>query len=425
MFVRGDSPIDVVAESAAQWAVLAAGCERDHACLEVLNASQARALAAQVAALGQVRAAGGHGQLADELPPVSSPVPHERQDHDRLPAALGGLALADLVEFNPRVKAAIDDWLTWKRRDLIEAAENYQFLRPQVAHYYRAAGLPEALLFGIMAKESLGRVHAYSSAGAAGPLQFMPATARRFGLGMRDGLDERLDPVAATRANVRYLSEQFRILGAELELVLAAYNSGENRVRRLVNRHPGKRFWDAEIYYALPAETRDYVPMVLAAAWLFLHHEDYGLELPERSVALVEIALARDSSLGELTICLGHSGDGRDGWFRMLRNLNPVLKPEKRIAAGQTIVLPDALATAYQHQCQDNPLVRKAEQLHLANYPPEGQPSIYLVEDGDTLFSIARRSSCASVEAIAKANQLRAPRYALKLGQRLTIPGCS
>ena len=106
---------------------------------------------------------------------------------------LRGKDLRELIELNEPVRAALEDWLTWMRPQLIEAWVNYQYLRSDMYPAYQQAGLPEALLFAILAKESAGRVHVYSRAGAAGPLQFMPATARRFGLG-GNGFDERLDP---------------------------------------------------------------------------------------------------------------------------------------------------------------------------------------------------------------------------------------
>jgi membrane-bound lytic murein transglycosylase D len=87
-----------------------------------------------------------------------------------------GHAFDKMVEMNPAVQAAIQQWLTSQRGFLIDAWENYQYMRYLMAPEYERSGLPEALLFGIMAKESGGKVHAVSRAGASGPLQFMPAT---------------------------------------------------------------------------------------------------------------------------------------------------------------------------------------------------------------------------------------------------------
>ncbi|KAA0274006.1 MAG: lytic transglycosylase domain-containing protein, partial [Acidobacteria bacterium] len=129
-----------------------------------------------------------------------------------------------LIELNEPVRAALEDWLTWMRPQLIEAWVNYQYLRADMYPAYQEAGLPEALLFAILAKESVARVHVYSRAGAAGPLQFMPATAAAYGL--RDPFD----PVAAIDAQARLMGELLARFGGSVELALAAYNAGPGAV---------------------------------------------------------------------------------------------------------------------------------------------------------------------------------------------------
>ena len=186
-----------------------------------------------------------------------------------------------MVEYNPAVQEAIRRWLTDMRGALLTSYENYQYMRHLMWPQYERAGLPEALLFGIMAKESNGRVHATSRAGAAGPLQFMYATGRRFGLGDDGtGFDTRYDPRSAAEANVAYINERLAQLNGSIEMSLAAYNGGEGRAQRVFNGSGGRSFWDESVYHQFPAETRDYVPMVIAAAWLFLHPREYGLSFP-------------------------------------------------------------------------------------------------------------------------------------------------
>ena len=125
-----------------------------------------------------------------------------------VPAAAGAAALlsADgqrfvkMVQYNPAVQAGIRRWLTDMRVALIQSHENYQYMRHLMSPAFQRNGLPEALLFGIMAKESNGKVHVGSRAGAVGPMQFMPATGRRFGLGPDGtGFDTRYDPRAVGR----------------------------------------------------------------------------------------------------------------------------------------------------------------------------------------------------------------------------------
>jgi membrane-bound lytic murein transglycosylase D len=337
---------------------------------------------------------------------------------------LNGAQLRDLIELNGPVKAALEDWLSWMRPNLMEAWENYQYMRHLMWPRYEEAGLPEALLFGILAKESGGKVHAVSRAGASGPLQFMPATGRRYGLGIVNGFDQRFDPEASTRANVAYLNDQFRLLNNNLELVLAAYNGGENRVRRLLQSTGKSRMWDDEIYWALPPETREYVPMVLAAAWLFMHPEDYRLEFPAVDTRAASITLQREAALSELAVCLGQSGS-RAGWFRVLRNLNAHMNPSERQPPGTTVALPAKLVSEYEQSCLEGPYQALAASLHSSKRPAGPQLRSYVVQRGDTLSSISRTVRCANARQIADLNNVAPPRYLLRVGQRLQIPNCS
>ncbi len=337
---------------------------------------------------------------------------------------LNGEELSNIIGLNGPIQAGIEDWLTWMRPNLLEAWENYQFMRHLMWPSYEEAGLPEALLFGILAKESGGKVHAVSRAGASGPLQFMPATGRRYGLGSVNGFDQRFDPQASTRANVAYLNDQFRLLNNNLELVLAAYNGGENRVRRLVQSTGKSRFWDDEIYWSLPRETREYVPMVLAAAWLFMHPEDYRLEFPTVDTRATRIDLQREIALSELAVCLGQSGS-RAGWFRVLRNLNAQMNPSERQPAGTEIAIPAQLVPIYQSDCVDGPFAQLAASLHDSKRPSGPELVNYVVQRGDTLSSIARSRRCANVRQIADLNSIPPPSYPLRAGQRLRIPQCS
>lgn len=337
---------------------------------------------------------------------------------------LRGTELRDIISLNGPVNAALDDWLTWMRPLLMSSYENYQFLRAEIAPIYEEAGLPEALLFSMMATETGGRVHAFSRAGAAGPLQFMRFTGRRYGLDTVDGFDQRLDPVLAVQANVAYLNEHFELFDDSLEKVLAAYNGGESRMKGLHRRLEGASFWDRKMYYSLPRETREYVPRILAAAWLFMHPEEFNLEFPALDTETTSLTVERDASLGELTLCFGQLSNPR-GWFRTLRNLNPRLEPGDRVKAGDAIRVPGLLVPVYHQRCLDGELVARAQMLHDANYPDNPELIAYTVRRGDTLGKIAGRLQCASVSELADINRIRAPRYVIHVGQRIKLPACS
>jgi len=368
-----------------------------------------------------------------------------------------------MVEYNAAVQAGIRRWLTDLRPQLLTSYENYENLRGIMWPEWQRRGLPEALLFGIMAKESNGRVHASSRAGAAGLMQFMPATGRRFGLGVDDtGFDSRFDPRSAAMASASYLNERMGELNRNIELALAAYNGGEGRAARVYGATGGRSFWDQQVYDQFPAETKDYVPMVIAAAWLFLHPQQYGLEFPKINAVPATLTLSRSTTIYELTICLGSAGT-RDGYMRALRNLNPRYEPDGWIPGGTTINATTRIVGLYNRYCVKGPradlartlisadlnqaIVRPSPQSYTGNVAvgsatpmagvattvATGQPAAvkpkakqarnYKVAKGDTLGRIADKHQC-DIKELAKANNLRAPAYAIKPGQVIKLAGC-
>jgi len=369
-----------------------------------------------------------------------------------------------MVQFNPAVQAGIRRWLTDMRGQLIGSYENYQYMRHLMWPQYERAGLPEALLFGIMAKESNGKVHSTSRAGAAGPMQFMYTTGRRFGLGNDGtGFDTRYDPRSAAEASAAYLNERMGQLNRSIELALAAYNGGEGRALRVYQGSGGRNFWDADVYNQFPSETQDYVPMVIAAAWLFLHPQEYGLSFPRVDAKPMPLRLAQPSSIYQLTICLGNRGE-RDGYMRALRNLNPRYQAESWLPAGTMLNATTKIVGLYNRWCVAGPRAELARVLVLsdpntaivrtgpvttvgvngvlvADVTDEGMdamptapmkpakakeakhPRAYKVQRGETLTAIAQKFQCDTGD-LAKANKIKGPRFAIRPGQRLKLDGC-
>lgn len=366
---------------------------------------------------------------------------------------LSGQNLELLIRYNQPMQAAISTWLSTQRGFFIESWVNYQYMRYLMAPEYEKAGLPEALLFGMMTKESGGKVHSVSKAGAAGPLQFMPGTGTRFGLGYSNGADMRYDPQYAARANAAYMNERFEELNKSLEMAIAGYNGGEGRARRIHNEYGGANFWNENVYKEWPAETRDYVPAVIAAAWLFLHGKEYGLTFPKLDVSPSEFKLSRSTSINELTICLGNPGN-QSSWYRVLRNLNPAYEPSQYIGQGTTLRAPRRLVQSYQDNCVSGQRAELAKTLIQSRKEPafinsQYQPKVVLipnqitsdnaapeptpvkskktashkVKKGETLASIARKYDCKVPELI-EANKLKAPSYDIFPKQSIKLAGC-
>ena len=133
---------------------------------------------------------------------------------------------------------------------------------PRLMAILAEEGLPPEMV-AVPAVESGLRPHARGRHGERGIWQIRPATARRLGLRVGAGRDDRLDIERSTRAAARYLVRLHRRYGT-WPLALAAYNAGEGRVDRALAQHPKAAFWELAERRALPNHSRTYVPKVLA-----------------------------------------------------------------------------------------------------------------------------------------------------------------
>ncbi|MGH9788756.1 MAG: lytic transglycosylase domain-containing protein [Candidatus Acidiferrales bacterium] len=127
---------------------------------------------------------------------------------------------------------------------------------------FKAESVPVELL-AVGWVESRFNPTALSPKGARGVWQFMPETARRYGLQVGDTRDDRTDLALSTRAAARHLADLYRQFG-DWPLALAAYNAGADRIEAAITRAGSRDF--SSLRPSLPAETRDYVPAVLRAS---------------------------------------------------------------------------------------------------------------------------------------------------------------
>lgn len=174
--------------------------------------------------------------------------------------------LADLD--HPRVDHWVEQFTRGaKRAEFASYIDRMPQYEEMIRAKLRRRGMPEDLVFLAMI-ESGFNPEAHSAAAARGIWQLVPDTARRYGLRVDDTVDERTDPEKSTDAALSYLSYLFNRFGSWY-LAAAAYNTGENRVGAIMQEAYGReRGTDAE-YYAiwdeLPGETRDFVPVMVAA----------------------------------------------------------------------------------------------------------------------------------------------------------------
>jgi membrane-bound lytic murein transglycosylase D len=142
-------------------------------------------------------------------------------------------------------------------------------------------GMPRDLIYLAMI-ESGFEPQAYSHAAASGLWQFIAETGRRYGLEIDRAVDERNDPVKATDAALDYLEELYERFDSWY-LAAASYNTGENRVARIMRETYGREHAQSEeeyykIWPRLPRETRDYVPLMIAAGRIGKEPAKYGFD---------------------------------------------------------------------------------------------------------------------------------------------------
>jgi membrane-bound lytic murein transglycosylase D len=176
----------------------------------------------------------------------------------------------------------VKEWENWyaSRPDylarMIARSERYLFY---VVEEVEKRGMPSEIALLPMI-ESAYNPSAYSTANAVGMWQFIPSTAKTFGLKQNWWQDERRDVLAATRAALDYLEKLYDMFGS-WELALASYNWGEGAVGRAIQRNEARGLRTDYLSLDMPAETRNYVPKLMAVKNLIAHPEDYGVMLAE------------------------------------------------------------------------------------------------------------------------------------------------
>lgn len=167
-------------------------------------------------------------------------------------------------QLNPRAISFVQDYMAKNNADLAKLKDWGRPYFDMMDVIFEKHRLPKELKY-LAVIESHLKNYAVSWAGAVGPWQFMPETARRMGLRVTGKIDERTDYYKATTAAARYLTELYNIYNDWL-LVIAAYNSGPGNVNKAINRSGSRDFWTLQ--YNLPAESRDHVKKFIATHFI-------------------------------------------------------------------------------------------------------------------------------------------------------------
>ena len=194
---------------------------------------------------------------------------------------------------------------------------------PMIQERLAERGMPQDLIWLATIESGLDP-NAYSSADAAGIWQFIAETGQRHGLEVSEYVDERRDPIASTDAALDYLQKLNDRFGGSWYLAAAGYNTGENRVERIVREKAGGRTGDESVYWqisgSLPKETRDYVPVMLAMAHIGKDPAKYGFPdlQPQEPLQFSEMMVAGGTPLSDVAARIGVDAE-------VLYELNPHL----------------------------------------------------------------------------------------------------
>jgi membrane-bound lytic murein transglycosylase D len=272
---------------------------------------------------------------------------------------------------------------------------------PMIQRVFREEGLPLELSY-VPLIESAFKTNALSRASARGMWQFMLGTAYEHDLRYTWFIDERSDPEKATRAAAQYLKTLSKMFDGDWNLALASYNGGPGRVQRAMTRARRSDFWDlAATSRYLPRETREYVPMILAAAIIGRNPTLYGFDSLGSAPLVFERVRVPDAL--DLRIIAEWAGVAVEA----LQELNPELRRTTTPAGGHDLKVPIGTAATIQAR------LASAEPSLFVKF------NFHTVRRGESLASIARRYKVSQAELRA-ANDLRSNR--VSANQPLMIP---
>jgi membrane-bound lytic murein transglycosylase D len=305
------------------------------------------------------------------------------------------------IPANARVLSFVE-LLQGRLRDYLAAGlDRSMRYMPMVKRVFAEEGVPAELVY-VPLIESAFKPNALSRARARGLWQFMPATGLEHGLRQNWFIDERSDPEKSTRAAARYLKTLSQMFDGDWSLALASYNGGPGRVQRAMKASRKTDFWSltATTRY-LPRETRDYVPMVMAATLIARNPQLFGFDSPgghPLSYETVHVANALD---------LKYLAEWAAVPVEELRDLNPDLRRTTTPMGGHHVKVPVGTAAAIERQL-------------VAAEPLYAHFTLHTVRKGETLSSIARRYRVPLTELRA-ANELTT-RSRVRVSQSLMIP---
>jgi membrane-bound lytic murein transglycosylase D len=273
---------------------------------------------------------------------------------------------------------------------------------PRYREIMKESGLPEDTVYLAMIESGFGNF-AYSRAKASGPWQFIGSTGKLYGLKQDFWVDERRDPEKSARAAARFLKHLHDEMG-DWRLAWASYNAGPGKIRKAQERGEND-FWSMAAGRVLKAETKGYVPKLMAAAIISKHPEAFGFKAeeldPERWAEYETVPLSQATALAAVA-------QAAEVTEKEVHDLNPELRRVCTPPRQYALKVPKGTAETF---ARNWPEVSQSARLAFARHQ---------VSKGETLARIASAYG-VSPAAVLKMNGLAAGRR-LRPGTELIIP---
>ena len=293
------------------------------------------------------------------------------------------------MTYNETVRKCIDLYSGRLRKTVRYMMGMADFYFPMIEQKLDANDLPLELKYLAVVESALNPV-AQSRVGASGLWQFMLPTGKIHGLEINSLIDERLDPERATDAACRYFKDMYNLYG-DWHLVLAAYNCGPGNVNKAIRRSGGKMdFW--KIFPYLPRETRSYVPLFIAAAYIMTYHCEHNI-CPIRA----DFSVATDTIMVERALHFDQIAEILKMDKQAIRFYNPQYKREiipgnirpsiLRLPVERTFAFIDNEDSVYSHNFEELLAICTP----VDNNEPENRKEriTHTVKAGETVYTIA------------------------------------
>ena len=342
----------------------------------------------------------------DELLAISTfepPPPATKETEQAVAQDLQAVVHDIDIPLNPRVLSYVELFTGRLKGYLEEGLGRGAPYLQMIQEVFRAEGLPLDLAY-VPLIESAFKPNALSKAKAKGMWQFMRGTALENGLKHDWYIDERSDPEKATRAAAKYLKTLYAMFD-DWHLALASYNGGPGRVQRAIKRSGRDDFWKlTSTKRYLPRETRDYVPLILAAVIVARNPAQYGMNIvPADPPAYETVTVPSAVDLRRVAEWAGTP-------VQTIQELNPELRrwttPLRE--TDYELKVPEGTASVVNARITEV----SSDELAPLNH--------HTVKKGETLLSISKKLKVSRTD-LAEANYL-STKANLKAGQQLIIP---